>query len=156
MARNGVPLAHVLLLSATVKTQPVHLRSHHYPTETFDKGVCLNSKTRTPMLSRRSRTSNEIMTTTWIRQHQRRSHLRHHLLFHPPSIHVKNLPRLSNLMNGHHPQKVKTLLFTNRLLPQVKMPCSARPEPKLSKQLTMLPLIAQVVELQRQRTEPIP
>jgi hypothetical protein len=155
MARNGVPLAHVLLLSATVKTQPAQPRSNHHPTGTFDKGICLNSMIRTLMLSRRSPSSNnQIMTMSYLRQHQRQSHLRHHLLFCPPLSHVKSLPRLSN--PSHHPQKVKALLCTNRLLPQVKMPCNARPRLKLSKLLTMLPLTVQVVELQRQRTDLIP
>ncbi|KAH9994883.1 hypothetical protein BJV77DRAFT_285009 [Russula vinacea] len=150
--RNGVPLAHVLLLSATARTQPVQLLNHH-ATETFDKGKCLNTKTPTQMLSQPSRSSNDMMTMTYMRQRQRRCHLRHHLPSHHRLAHVKSLPRLSNLIFGHEPQKVKMLLYTGRLSPQVKMPCNARLDLRHSKLLTMLPLIVQVVELQRQRTD---
>jgi hypothetical protein len=107
------------------------------------------------MLSRRSHSLNDRMTMSKMRQCQRQCHLRHHLIFHHlyhPLAHVKSRPQLSNLTCGHRAQKVKMLLYTNRLSLRVKMPCNARQGLKRSKQLTKLPLIVQVVGRQRQRT----
>jgi hypothetical protein len=154
--QNGVLPAHVLLLSATARTLPTKPFSNH-ATGTFDKGRCLTSKIQTLMLSRRSRSLNDMMTMSKTRQCQRQCHLRHHLIphhLHHPLAHVKSRPQLSNLTYGHRAQKVKVLLYTNRLSLQVKMPCNARQGLKRSKLLTKLPLIVQVVGRQRQRTNP--
>ena len=151
--RNGVPLAHVLLLSATARTPPVSFSNH--ATGTLDKGGCLILKIRTLMPSRRSRSLNDMMTMSQTPHCRRQCHLRHHLIFHHlhhPLAHVKSRPQLSNLTCGHQAQKVKMLLYTNRLSLQVKMPCNARQGLKRSKQLMKLPPIVQVVGRQRLRT----
>ena len=102
-----------------------------------------------------SRSLNDKMTMSKTCQCQHQCHLRHHLILHHlhhPLVHVKSRPQLSNLTYEHRAQKVKTLLYTNRLSLQVKMPCNARQGLKRSKRLMKLPLIVQVVGRQRQRT----
>jgi hypothetical protein len=106
------------------------------------------------MLSRHSRSLNDMTTMSKTNQCQQ-CHLRHQLILHHLHYliaHAKSGLQLSNLICDRRAQKVKMLLYTNRLSLQVKMPCNARQGLKRSKLLTKLPLIVQVVRRQRQRT----